>query len=56
MWLLSNGNELVRLVDDAQLRIKSLSASVYVEPHKVCDSVLLVCWPPMVHVMQQKQW
>ena len=35
MFVLVNGNELLKFVDDAQLRIKSLSTSVYVDPHKV---------------------
>ena len=35
VYMLTNGNEIIKFVDDAQLRIKSLSASVYVDPHKV---------------------
>ncbi len=35
MHLLVNGNDLIKFVDDAQLRIKGLSTSVYVDPHKV---------------------
>ncbi|KAL6756410.1 dynein heavy chain, N-terminal region 2-domain-containing protein [Haematococcus lacustris] len=38
MHLLTNGNDLIKFVDDAQLRIKGLSTSVYVDPHK-CDPV-----------------
>ena len=33
--MLTNGIEIIKFVDDAQLRVKSLSASVYVDPHKV---------------------
>jgi len=33
--MLSNGIDLIDFVDDAQLRIKGVSASVYIEPHKV---------------------
>jgi hypothetical protein len=35
MYTLVNGNDLIKFVDDAQLRIKGLSTSVYVDPHKV---------------------
>lgn len=35
MYTLTNGNDLIKFVDDAQLRIKGLSTSVYVDPHKV---------------------
>ncbi len=35
IWLLTNGNDLIKFMDDAQLRIKGLSTSVYVDPHKV---------------------
>ncbi len=38
IYLLVNGNDLIRFIEDAQLRIKSLSTSVFVEPHK--DSVI----------------
>ena len=31
---MTNGNDLIKFVDDAQLRVKSLSTSVYVDPHK----------------------
>jgi hypothetical protein len=34
MLSLKNANDLLRFVDDAQLRIRGLSTSVYVEPHK----------------------
>ncbi len=38
MYFLSNAHDLIRFADDAQLRIRGLSTSVYVEPHK--DSVV----------------
>jgi len=43
VYMLTNGNDIIKFVDDAQLRIKSLSASVYVDPHKVRLCLLCVC-------------
>lgn len=44
---LTNGDDLLRFIDDAQLRIRGLSSNFYVGPHK--DSVVsmdcCICCP-----------
>jgi hypothetical protein len=53
MHVLANAHDLIRFVDDSQLRIKGLSTSVYVDPHKVgerarlCVYVCVCVVPPL---------
>lgn len=45
VYALTNANDLLTFIDDAQLRIKGLSTSVYVDPHKVSLDPLASCSP-----------
>lgn len=52
MYVLTNGNDLLKLIDDSQLRIKGLSTSIYVDPHKVREMInasLCKCLQSLCH-------
>lgn len=46
---LTNGDDLLRFIDDAQLRIRGLSSNFYVGPHK--DSVVSMDCCPHLHAL-----